>query len=244
VKIPEQVRRLALVIAIIVAGVVTTRFVLLPRTLVDSRLNQAAAVQREMAKPVSFAGATACQECHDDVAAKKRASFHRNVNCETCHGPAARHADDPGSGKPTAARDRKLCVICHDFEPSRPTGFPQINPVAHNPLKACVTCHDPHDPKPPQAPRACQACHAQIERTKAVSSHALLECTTCHKAPERHRTSPRAALPSKPETREFCAQCHGKDARSKEAPKVDLTTHGGGFLCWQCHYPHLPGGRA
>jgi predicted CXXCH cytochrome family protein len=223
--------------------VLTARFALLPRTLVDAGVNQAAAVQREMVEPVAFAGTAVCQDCHDDVAGRRRGGFHKNVGCETCHGPAVRHTEDPGATKPTLARDRKLCVVCHAYDASRPTGFPQINPVAHNPLRACVTCHNPHDPKPPQTPRGCAACHAQIERTKAVSSHALLACTTCHNAPERHRTAPRTVLPSKPETREFCAGCHGQDAKTKDAPKVDLATHGGNFLCWQCHYPHLPGGR-
>ena len=49
------------------------------------------------------------------------------------------------------------------------------------------------------------------------------------------------------EAREFCGKCHGagvaaKDA-PKEAPKIDLAAHGGRYLCWECHYPHLPEGR-
>jgi hypothetical protein len=27
------------------------------------------------------------------------------------------------------------------------------------------------------------------------------------------------------------------------APKVDMNQHGDTFLCWQCHYPHLPEGN-
>jgi DnaJ-class molecular chaperone len=92
-------------------------------------------------------------------------------------------------------------------------------------------------------PQECAACHGQIEHTKAVSSHALLACTTCHKVPEQHRRAPRTAMPTKPETREFCLTCHGQGIDRKDAPKVDAA-HGGGFLCWQCHYPHLPEGRS
>jgi hypothetical protein len=145
--------------------------------------------------------------------------------------------------KPPAPRDRKFCPVCHAYDASRPTGFPQINPTVHNPLKPCIACHNPHDPTPPQTPRACSACHAQIERTKAVSSHALLVCTTCHTVSEQHKKAPRTALPTKPQTREFCAKCHGKDSPQKEPPKIDVTTHGTPYLCWQCHYPHLPEGR-
>ncbi len=243
-KVPEQIGRLALVVGILVGGVLAARFVVIPRRLVDARIPQAAAVQREAVRPVKLAGSAACKDCHEDVVAKKQKGYHKGLACEGCHGPAAKHAEDPGETKPSAPRDRKFCPVCHSYDASRPTGFPQINPTAHNPLKPCIACHDAHDPVPPVVPRACAACHAQIERTKAVSSHALLDCTTCHRTPERHRTAPRSVRPGKPESREFCGQCHGKDAPRKDTPKVDMSTHGGSFLCWQCHYPHLPGGRA
>jgi DnaJ-class molecular chaperone len=243
VRIPEQIRRLAVVIGVLATIVLVTRFVLIPRSLVSSEIHVTSAVAREIAKPVKFAGSTACQDCHDDVVAKKAKGFHKNLACEGCHGPAAKHADDPSSGKPPAPRDRKFCPACHAYDPSRPTGFPQINVTAHNPLKPCIGCHNPHDPVPPHVPQSCSACHAQIERTKAVSSHALLSCTTCHKAPEQHRRDPRTAIPSKPESRDFCATCHAKGATNKEAPKIDASTHGGRTLCWECHYPHLPEGH-
>ena len=242
-RVPEQVKRLGLVIGVLVAAVLVGRFVLIPRSLVATELHQASTVAREIAKPMKFAGTAACQDCHDDVSIKKAKGYHKNLSCEGCHGPAAKHAEDPSSAKPTAPRDRKSCPVCHIYDASRPTGFPQINPTTHNPVKACITCHNPHDPVPPKVPQECSACHGQIERTKAVSSHALLACTTCHKVPPLHKTAPRSALPSKPETREFCASCHGKGAAQKDAPKVDVSAHGARFQCWQCHYPHLPEGR-
>ena len=242
-KIPEQLQRLAIVIGVIVAGVLVTRFAIIPRSLIDRNMHRAATVQREIAKPVRFAGSTACGDCHDDIVSRKVKGFHKNLSCEGCHGPAIKHTEDPSAVKPPAPRDRKFCPVCHAYDPSRPTGFPQINPTAHNPLKPCISCHNPHDPVPPTVPQSCSACHAQIERTKAVSSHALLACTTCHKVPEQHKTAPRTALPSKPETREFCGTCHGKDSTRPDAPKLDLATHGRTYLCWQCHYPHLPEGR-
>jgi len=247
VRIPEQVHRLAIVLAILVGATLLVRFVIIPRSLVSTELHWAETTQRELAKPVKFAGASACQDCHEDVTSKKARSFHKNVSCESCHGPAIKHTEDPGGVKPPAPRDRKFCPVCHAYDPSRPTGFPQINPTAHNPLKPCISCHKPHDPVPPTVPRECSACHAQIERTKAISSHALIACTTCHKTPDRHKSAPRVALPSKPESREFCGTCHGAGtaakAAPKEAPKVDVSTHGGRNLCWECHYPHLPEGR-
>ena len=41
--------------------------------------------------------------------------------------------------------------------------------------------------------------------------------------------------------RAFCGQCHAPDAKSdKEIPRVDMATHGERYVCWQCHYPHMP----
>jgi DnaJ-class molecular chaperone len=247
VRIPEQIQRLAIVIGVVVVATLGLRFYLIPRSIVDTTLHRATAVAAETARPVKFAGASTCADCHDDVATRRAKSFHKNVSCETCHGPAAQHAEAPGEMKPPAPRDRKFCPVCHAYDSSRPTGFPQINVTAHNPLKPCISCHNPHDPIPPRTPDACSACHGQIERTKAVSSHALLPCTTCHRAPDQHKRTPRAALPSVPDSRDFCATCHGKDRTppdlGKDAPKIDVTSHGGRYLCWQCHYPHLPEGR-
>jgi len=243
VRIPEQVHRLAIVIGAIVVATLVARFVVIPRSLVSQDLHEASTVQRELLKPIKFAGSTACQMCHGEVAERSRGGYHKTLSCEGGHGPATKHAENPMSGKPPAPRDRKSCPVCHVYDPSRPTGFPQINLTAHNPLKPCIECHNPHNPVPRKAPQACEACHAQIERTKAVSSHALLRCTTCHTVPDRHKTEPRSAAPSIPQRREFCGTCHAKDAPEKNAPKVDIPTHGSPYLCWQCHYPHLPEGR-
>jgi hypothetical protein len=240
-RIPEQVQRLGVVIGVLVAVVIVARFFLIPPSLVARELHRTAAVEREIAKTPKFAGTDACRGCHEDVANTKDRGYHRALACEGCHGAALKHADDPGATKPTVNRDRKLCPACHAYDEARPTGFPQINPVSHNPVKPCVTCHSPHDPAPPVVPTECSACHAQIERTKAVSSHALLACTTCHTAPEQHKKTPRTARPTKPQTREFCGTCHASGA--KGAPRVDLATHGGRERCWQCHYPHMPEGR-
>lgn len=238
-RIPEQIRRLAVVIAVLIAAVVGGRYLVLPATLLDVRHQQDSTTGREAVKPVVFAGATVCGDCHTDEAGKKKRGYHKTLSCETCHGPAAAHTGDP-SVKPVAPRERNFCQRCHAYDPSRPTGFPQINPVLHNPLKACITCHNPHDPVPPRVPQECSACHAQIAKVKELSPHALIGCTTCHSVPVQHRVTPRTVMPTKPATREFCGRCHREGSARKDAPKIDLATHGERFLCWQCHYPHMP----
>ena len=237
--IPEAALRLLFVVALLVAGIVLLRRAI-PPALKNTDLQVAAAVQQETAREINYAGAHACAECHEEQYTVKKDGYHRNISCETCHGPGTRHIADPVEVTPPAPRDRTFCPTCHAYNLSRPMGFPQINPVTHNPLQPCITCHKPHDPKPPSVPGECVACHAEIERTKAVSPHVLLDCTRCHTTPEDHKITPRSIRPTKPTSRDFCGQCHGTDSAVPDVPKIDISTHEDKYLCWQCHYPHMP----
>ncbi len=238
-RLPEQVKRLFVVIAVIVGGTLFLYY-LLPLSLRDRGFQRKSAIERVKSKGIKYAGSGVCADCHADEYSLKKTGYHNNLSCETCHGPANEHAKDPSATKPFLPSKREFCARCHTYNPSRPTGFPQINPAVHNPLKPCMTCHNPHYPKPPETPHQCAACHAEIARTKAVSPHVLLGCTVCHNAPEKHKISPRLIKPTIPSKREFCGQCHSKTSKVKGTPKIDILTHGEKYLCWQCHYPHMP----
>ncbi len=238
---PQQVSRLVIVFGVAIAALLVARAILIPDTFGDLGHYRAAAIDSIVAHPKKYAGHQECALCHRDISETRLASNHKGVSCEVCHGPAAAHVASPLEVKPPAPRDRGFCPLCHSYDPSRPTGFPQIDPVAHNPMMPCVTCHEPHAPEPPVTPQECSACHAQIARQKAVSHHAGLPCTTCHEAPEEHKTDPRSFAVGRPESREFCGACHGQAAPGLPGiPQVDLRSHGGDYLCWQCHYPHNP----
>ncbi len=236
--IPDSIVRVLLVFTIFIFGALLVRY-LIPDTLKNEELHIRNTMDHEMAKPIRYAGSDVCAGCHDEYALKKT-GYHINLSCETCHGPAGEHAADPTEKKPEMPRRREFCTLCHSYDPSRPTGFPQINPVGHNPSKQCVSCHNPHDPAPPSAPQECDACHGEIARTKALSPHVMLDCTTCHSVPDAHKVTPRAVRPSIPGAREFCGKCHAREAAQQEAPKIDMAAHGERYLCWQCHYPHMP----
>ena len=187
--LPEHILRLLLVFLIIIGGIFIIRLII-PPTLKDHQVQIAAAIEKEQAREIKYAGSEICTNCHEDQNNLKKNGYHRNLSCETCHGPAQGHTENPAEIKPPAPRDRKFCPVCHAYNSSRPIGFPQINPVAHNPLQPCITCHEPHDPKPPETPRECKACHGEFERTKEVSPHVLLKCTTCHVTPAQHKVTP------------------------------------------------------
>jgi hypothetical protein len=244
--VPQQLRRLTIIFVVLLAGLVGARRALVPATFGELGHYRAAAVGVIASQPTQYAGHAACEPCHAPIADKKSQSYHRGVACEVCHGPQALHVLDPMAHKPPAPRTRAYCPLCHGYNPSRPTGFPQIDPVVHNPVRPCITCHDPHDPTPPHPPESCAACHGEIARTKAVSPHAQLPCTQCHQVDPRHVVTPRQVRPTKPASREFCGQCHAPGATppasvaQMEIPRVDLAAHYPGNVCWQCHYPHHP----
>jgi hypothetical protein len=214
---PQQVYRLAIVFGLVIVGLVAARVLLVPKTFGEVGHYRTAAVDSIVKHPKKYAGHQTCTACHGN------------------------HASAPLNVKPLAPRERGFCPLCHAYNPSRPTGFPQIDPVGHNPMVPCVNCHDPHAPEPPVTPQECSACHGQIARQKAVSHHAALSCATCHESPEEHKIDPRAVEVGKPVDRGFCGGCHAQaEPGTPGIPQIDLSSHGQEYLCWQCHYPHFP----
>ena len=235
---PQQVVRLLSVFLVALVGFVVMRYVLVPDTFGDIGHYRAAAIDSVVATEKKYAGHEECALCHGIIAETRLASNHSGVRCEACHGPAAAHVAAPMDISPDIPRERDFCTLCHEYNASRPTGFPQIDPVAHNPLISCISCHDPHAPEPPVTPEECSACHGQIARQKAVSHHASLPCTTCHQAPEQHKIDPLSVRPTKPDERAFCGACHAQGIDG--ITQIDLRSHNPSYVCWQCHYPHFP----
>lgn len=240
-SVPKQISHLLVLFIIFMIAFIFGRQLLTPKSFGEYGHYRGAAVELNMQDSLKYAGAYACAECHEEIVTMKNKFLHKNLSCETCHGPAYEHTQDPGENGIGAPRDRSYCLLCHSYNPSRPTGFPQVEPLTHNPLKSCMTCHNAHAPEPKHAPEDCGACHADIARTKAVSHHQSLLCIRCHQADEEHKTVPGLTVPTKPENREFCGACHANNVQTaQEIPKIDMATHGEKYTCWQCHYPHYP----
>jgi len=240
-KFPRQLVPLAVIFILVLAALLIARAFLVPVSFGEYGPYRANATEEIAAQPVVYAGAKSCADCHDDIVALKTGSHHQGVACEACHGPAAAHAESPDEVKPQIPRGRGFCPLCHGYNPSRPSGFPQILPDRHNPGRPCIACHNPHNPTLPRTPEECDACHREIANDKMVSPHTMLACTQCHAVPKEHLTSPRAARALKPTDPSTCAPCHSESGGKKlEAPIIDFQTHGGRYLCWDCHYPHHP----
>jgi hypothetical protein len=107
---------------------------------------RAGALADNRARAASFAGKTACLDCHSDVADAQKGSHHASFSCEACHGPLAGHADNPEI-KPAKLDPAALCVTCHRALVGRPAKFPQVHPKDHADGAACTSCHKPHHPE-------------------------------------------------------------------------------------------------
>jgi len=125
---------------------VAVRAAVIPKSFGQYGPYRGDALREIMARPVAYAGHEVCEGCHPDVAETKAKGVHAHVNCEACHGPQAKHAEDPGTVKPVLPDVAKLCVRCHSENIAKPNGFPQVNVKEHADGQACNTCHQPHSP--------------------------------------------------------------------------------------------------
>jgi len=104
------------------------------------------AIAEITARPIAYAGHQTCEGCHPEEADTKSKGVHAYVNCESCHGPLAKHADDPASVTPKLPDVATLCFRCHSENIAKPQGFPQVNANEHSGGQLCNTCHQPHSP--------------------------------------------------------------------------------------------------
>jgi len=90
--------------------------------------------------------------------------------------------------------------------------------------------------------KACLECHQDIEDLKLTDVHSTIHCETCHGPGQKHVNSGDAADIFKPGSREFCGNCHQKDAgkRLTTIVQIDLNVHNTGKNCIECHNPHQP----
>lgn len=124
------------------------------------------------------------------------------IQCERCHGPGSRHAEDPQGVRMVVDRSSQLCGDCHvrgdkasivasDGFEEHNQQFSDLYNSKHFAL-SCVTCHDPHassqyadETLNPNAgiSQVCTACHWSQEAIQKVSFHRNAECVDCHMPP-------------------------------------------------------------
>ena len=134
---------------VLLAGVVAfliIRAAVVPKDFGKYGHYRAGALDMIGARPISYAGRAECGLCHDLESKVHNGGKHAGVACEACHGPLAKHADDPVANVPKLPDVANLCRRCHEKDAAKPKGFPQVDTVAHSQGMLCDVCHQPHSP--------------------------------------------------------------------------------------------------
>ena len=144
----EDAGHLVRVALVFVAGAVLfagVRGFVIPKSFGQYGHYRGDAVAENRARPLVHAGREACATCHEDIVQAKSAQRHAKIGCEACHGPLAKHAEDPSS-KPQKPDTATLCARCHETNAAKPKSFPQVNTKVHAGDLACGSCHNAHQP--------------------------------------------------------------------------------------------------
>jgi predicted CXXCH cytochrome family protein len=143
----EHVLRVAGLLATGLVVFIIVRGALVPSDFGVYGFYRAGTLEDIKAQTPAFAGHDACEPCHTPVFDLRKTARHANLNCEACHGPAAKHAENPLEVKPKTLDGRTLCLTCHTKLPGKPAFMPQIVPADHAGDAECTACHQPHHPK-------------------------------------------------------------------------------------------------
>ncbi len=99
-------------------------------------------------RPMTYAGRTTCEGCHDRQLKVLKAGKHAAAGCEAGYGPQAKHAEGSSAIKPALPKSSQLCPVCHEANPAKPRTFRQVVPAEHPGGAECKRCHLPQRPKP------------------------------------------------------------------------------------------------
>jgi DmsE family decaheme c-type cytochrome len=213
---------------------------------------QAAAAPKQLAPHQDYAGTASCLECHADMGDTLTGTPHGTAafselsdkGCETCHGPAKGHADNPDDTallpsitKLDARQQAKTCQQCH----SGGEQFYWQDGVHEHRGLSCVTCHSVHHPKSAEGQlqavstqEQCFNCHRDVRAETWKRSHhpireGELTCTDCHN-PHGSNTDKMIRAAS---VNDQCYTCHTEKRGPFlwEHPPVREN-------CLNCHTPH------
>ena len=178
-----------------------------------------------------------CAMCHEEIAPEFAAGAHGRLmtlkseavlerSCETCHGPAAAHIDDPSADNINRIPDPTACISCHPDSASKA----EILRPRHN--RSGVVCLDCH-----------VSGHSPSKAELLLKKEPLDLCRTCHQGEAASFNMPYAHRDG--QVPFDCTECHSIHADNRQGR---LTMLGNGGACVDCHtekagpfiFPHQP----
>jgi len=212
--------------------------------------------------------ASVCAGCHDGAVKSYEATAHNLAftygakgelqarNCEACHGPRSKHADDPGNDLLIdAGKQSDICLQCHQ-------GGNRIywQSSAHS-SNGCASCHTMMEKKSDRAllsaadeETLCYTCHADVRAQMNKAYHhpvreGKMACSDCHNVHGSvgksllkgatvnetcyncHQEKRGPFVWEHAPVRENCATCHDVHGSNQR----DLLNAKSSFLCLSCH---------
>jgi hypothetical protein len=168
---PQHIKRLVLVFVVFIVMFLIVQHILKPVSFGNLGHYRELSIHENSMKPLHYAGAVNCSQCHDSIRLIKAEGFHAQLKCEVCHGPGLKHVLYAGrfNGKQLPdslilikPNERRDCAVCHEINAARikitfdtinNTMVKQVNVMEHNLMskktkieKKCVLCHNPHQP--------------------------------------------------------------------------------------------------
>ena len=146
VKDAEHLLRIAALFAAGILAFLGIRAFFVPPSFGQYGYYRGDAIAEIAALPIVHAGHETCEACHADIFKVKTKGKHAGVACEACHGPQAKHAEDPAALVPAKPDAAVLCAQCHEASAAKPKWFLQVVTKEHSAGLACDICHQPHNP--------------------------------------------------------------------------------------------------
>ena len=147
VYIPPQIKRLGFYFIIFISLFLIIRKLLVPETFGEYGHYRGASLQEIESQDAVYGGQQLCFECHEDIFDLRNADQHKNLACESCHGPARLHAESGGEVAPNIPLGREYCGQCHNKNAARSAkAIAQVDISEHNIDTDCTVCHNPHQP--------------------------------------------------------------------------------------------------
>jgi cytochrome c553 len=170
---PKHIARLIMLMAVFGAAALLAKSYFTADSFYRYGHYRAESVREIAAREPAFQTSRYCTPCHAERVAQWSANGHTTVICEVCHGPARGHPTDRRLPMPTDSR--KLCTLCHEAMPGRPSTQLQVDVSTHYADQQCIACHDPHAPK--AAPLSAQVAGDAVAGRKRAAA-----CIGCHGA--------------------------------------------------------------
>jgi hypothetical protein len=149
---PLHIKRLIITFAVFVAIFLVLKHYLTPKSFGEYAHYRGLALVENADRELKHSGMKSCAPCHngqeDTIMALKASGLHDALQCEACHGAAAKHIKSPEKEKlfiPTQVRE--FCGVCHGKNAARPKDLiKQVDLKKHHTEDNCTKCHNPHEP--------------------------------------------------------------------------------------------------